>query len=259
MSVISESASHSTLVSAVSNWNIQSDGLDIRTADTPIPKERMSDETIHLLREARSKLTEDSAPAQPKGKKRKKFDIDNASTSAAPDGNSYPVESKPIYMKLKSNQREKISLASTINRMHSELLKCVYPTCVQFKFNISSTRSEPVRKTWDQAIKECKQKMTKALLNDMFTKYGSLKDQIGKDYDQLALILDEVQIKEIKDSLRKRDVGMAPILEHKSGLQYKQPKPQARPRPRKFIKPESEPPDSFRLQSPSQRTSSGLL
>ena len=52
MSVISESVSHSTLVSAVSNWNIQSDGLDIRTADTPTLKERLSDETINL-REAR--------------------------------------------------------------------------------------------------------------------------------------------------------------------------------------------------------------
>ena len=161
MSVISESASHSTLVSTVSNWNIQSDGLDIRTADTLIPKERLSDETIHLLREARSKLTEDSAPAQPKGKKRKKFDIDEASTSAASDRNSYPVESKPIYLRLKNNQRKKISLASTINRMHSELLKSVYPTCVQFKFNINSTRSKPVRKIWDQAIKECKEKRPK--------------------------------------------------------------------------------------------------
>ena len=50
MSMISESASHSTLVSDVSNWNKQSDGSDIRTVDTPIPKERLSDETIHLLR-----------------------------------------------------------------------------------------------------------------------------------------------------------------------------------------------------------------
>ena len=58
--------------------------------------------------------------------------------------------------------------------------------------------------------------MTKALLNDMFTKYGTLKDKINKDHDQLALILNEDQIKEIKDSLRKRDVGMAPVLEHRT-------------------------------------------
>ena len=33
MSVSSESASHSTLASAVSNWNLQRDGLDIRPVD----------------------------------------------------------------------------------------------------------------------------------------------------------------------------------------------------------------------------------
>ena len=95
MSVISESVSHSTVVSAISNWNIQSDGLDIRTADTPIPKERISDETIHLS-EARSKLTKHCAPIETKGKKRKKFNTDEASTSAAPDKNSYPVELNPF-------------------------------------------------------------------------------------------------------------------------------------------------------------------
>ena len=61
MSVISESVSHSTLVSAVSNWNIQSDRLDIRAADTPMPRERISEETMQLLSEARAKLTDNPA------------------------------------------------------------------------------------------------------------------------------------------------------------------------------------------------------
>ena len=236
MSVISESVSHCTLVSAVSNWNIQSDGLDIRAADTPMPRERISEETMQLLSEARAKLTDNPAPAQPKSKKRKKLGQDVPSTSVAPDRDNYPVESKPIYLRLKTNQRKKISLASVINRMHSELLKGVFPTCVQFKFNINSTRSEAVRKTWDQTIRECKEKMTKALLNDMFTKYSTLKGQISRDYDQLALILNEDQIKEIKDSLRKRDVGMAPVLEHRTKRQYEPPKP-SNQRNRKFIAP----------------------
>ena len=72
MSVISESVSHSRLVSAVSNWNIQSHGLDIRAADTPMPRERISEETMQLLTEARARLTENLIPAQPKSKKRKK-------------------------------------------------------------------------------------------------------------------------------------------------------------------------------------------
>ena len=37
MSVVSESESNTTLVDAVSGWNIQSEGLGIRAADTPIP------------------------------------------------------------------------------------------------------------------------------------------------------------------------------------------------------------------------------
>ena len=236
MSVISESVSHSTLVSAASNWNIQSDGLDIRAADTPMPRERISEETMQLLSEARARLTENPISAQPKSKKRKKPGQDAPSTSTAPDRDSYPVESKPIYLRLKTNQRKKISLANVINRMHSELVKGVFPTCVQFKFNINSTRSEAVRKAWDQTIRECKEKMTKALLNNMFAKYGTLKDQISKDYDHLALILNEDQIKEIKDSLRKRDVGMAPVLEHRTKRQYEPPKP-SNQKNRKFIAP----------------------
>ena len=59
--MISESASHSTPVSAVSYWNIQRDGLDSRPVDTPIPKKRISDGTLNLyiLSAARSKLTDD--------------------------------------------------------------------------------------------------------------------------------------------------------------------------------------------------------
>ena len=97
---------------------------------------------MQLLSEDRAKLTENPAPAQPKSRKRKKLGQDAPSTSVAPEKDSYPVESKPIYLRLKTNQRKKISLASIINTMHNELLKGVFPTCVQFKFNINSTRSE---------------------------------------------------------------------------------------------------------------------
>ena len=237
MSVISESASHSTLVSAVSNWNIQSDALDIRAADTPIPREHLSEETMKLLDEASAKLEANPVQAPPKGKKRKKFGQDAPSTSVVPDRNAYPVESKPIYLRLKTNQRKKISLASVMNRMHTELLKGVFPTCVQFRFNINSTRSDSVRKAWEGILKDCKERMTKALLNDMFTKYSALKEQINKDYDQLALLLTEQQIREIKDSLRKRDVGMAPTIEHRSKRQYEPPKTNNQQKKRKFIAP----------------------
>ena len=160
---------------------------------------------------------------------------DKPSTST--DRNNYPVESKPIYLRLKTNQRKKISTASLINKMHSQLLKGIYPSCVQFKFNINSTRSEPVKKSWERCIKECKDRMTKALLDDLFVKYSSLKNSISKDYDQLSHILNETQIREIKDSLRKRDVGMAPILELKTKRQFEPAKPQPRQKQRTVMVP----------------------
>ena len=57
MSVTSASVSHSTLTTAVSRLDLQSDGLDIRSADTPIPKDRLSEETLELLNEVNTRLT----------------------------------------------------------------------------------------------------------------------------------------------------------------------------------------------------------
>ena len=71
MSVVSESESNTTLVDAVSSWNIQSEGLGIRAADTPIPSERISNETLDLLSAASEKLTNDTTLGQQTSKKRK--------------------------------------------------------------------------------------------------------------------------------------------------------------------------------------------
>ena len=225
MSVVTESESNTTLVDAVSSWNLQSDELGIRAADTPIPTERISNDTLDILSAARDKLAYDTSIGPQKSKKRKTMDSTREGPSTSIDRNDYPIESKPIYLRLKANQRKKISTASLINKMHSELLKGIYPSCVQFKFNINSTRSEPIRKAWEKSIKECKERMTKALLDDLFVKYSTLKDAIGKDYDQLTRILTDTQVREIKDSLKKRDVGMAPMLELKTKRQFDPPKP----------------------------------
>ena len=48
MSVVSESVSHSTLITAYSNMDLQNDGLEFEFADTPLPKNRFSDDT-HIL------------------------------------------------------------------------------------------------------------------------------------------------------------------------------------------------------------------
>ena len=65
---------------------------------------------------------------------------------------------------------------SQINRMHTELLKTAHPACVEFNFNVSSNKSNSVRKSWELSIKECKERMTKAILDDLFVKYSSVKN-----------------------------------------------------------------------------------
>ena len=56
MSVVSESVSHSTLITAYSNMDLQNDGLEFESADTPLPKYRFSDDTLSILTGASTKL-----------------------------------------------------------------------------------------------------------------------------------------------------------------------------------------------------------
>ena len=80
---------------------------------------------------------------------------------------------------------KKIALASQISKMHSKLLKNIYPPSVEFKFNVNNSRSDGVQSAWSNIITECKQKLTKVLLNDMFCKYSQVKDNISKDFQLL--------------------------------------------------------------------------
>ena len=228
MSVVSESVSQTTLITAYSKLDLQNDGLDLDTADTPMPRGNISDETIELIRQATAKLDNPNKGQDPHTSKRARRDSGEASTSKGPDRSNYATETKPIYLRIKTNQRRKISFASQINRMHSELLKGAYPACVQFKFNCSSNRSDKVRKAWEIIIKECKEKLTKVLLDDLFYKYSSTKESLMKDYDELAHLLEPNQVTEIKESLKKRDLGLAPLLAEKNKRQYEPPKPRER-------------------------------
>ena len=67
-----------------------------------------------------------------------------------------------------------------------------------------------------------------ALLDELFEKYSSIKDAISTDYEQLTKIFNDNQIIEIKDFLKKRDKGMAPILAKRNKRQYEAPKGQER-------------------------------
>ena len=120
--------------------------------------------------------------------------------------------------------------------MHSELLKKVYPPSVEFKFNINKTRSDRVQVAWTTAIQECKHKLTKALLDDLFHKYSLVKQQIESDFQQLHQILNSAQLEEIKDSLNTRCSRLAPTYTNKAKRQFEKPStPRGQPKRRKIV------------------------
>ena len=203
--------------------------MDIRKPDTPFPQEKFSDETLDLLSRAREKLSHDPPKEQrPKSNKRIRRDRSpsagpSTKLSDVPERSDYPPESKHIYLRLKNNYRKKITLASQISKMHSELLKHRYPQIVDFKFNVNRNRDDRVRTTWTQIIDDCKQKLTKAILDEMFVKYSNIKGLINQDLTELEKILTSTQLQEIKGSLQKRSTGMAPMIAKKARRQYEAP------------------------------------
>ena len=104
--------------------------------------------------------------------------------------------------------------------MHSELLKKLYPPTVEFRFNINKNRSEKVQQTWTQVLDKCKQRLNKALVDEMFEKYDALKGLISQDFLKLEKILNSKQLQEIKDSLQKWSSGMVPVRAMKAQCQY---------------------------------------
>ena len=179
------------MTTAVSIIDLQSDTMENKGKGIPYPREKISDETLYLLVATSSKLAQDPPKEQrPKSGKCPRRDITpEAGTSKGPKRSSYPPESKPVYLRLKSNHKKKIAIASQISRIHCELLKKIYPPSVDFKFNINKSRSDKVQTSWKVILDECKQKLTKTLLDELFTKYSQVKDHIAKDYQTLGNIL----------------------------------------------------------------------
>ena len=108
---------------------------------------------------------------------------------------------------MKNNYRKKITLTSQISKMRSELLKKVYPPTVEFKFNINKNRSEKVKQAWTQILDECKQRLTKALLDEMYERYATIKGHISQYFLKLQKILNSKQLQEIRDTLQKGAQG----------------------------------------------------
>ena len=221
--------------------DLKSSELDLRGADTPFPKGRLSDETLDLLNEAKNKLEMDFPKEQcQKSSKRRRRDQSPApEPSTVPERYHYPPEYKPVYLRLKNNYRKKITLASQISKMHGELLKKVYPSIVEFKFNFNRNRNEKIKQAWSLIIDECKQRLTKALLDEMVERYSTIKNLISQDFVELEKILSNQQLQEIRESLQKRTTGMAPLIAMRTQRQYvavtKQPNKQPPVKKRKFV------------------------
>ena len=69
--------------------------------------------------------------------------------------------------------------------MERNLEKNSYPICVDFKFNINSTRNPKLNDAWTRAIRKCKTDMTVALIDDLQFNYNKTKAFIAKKWQNL--------------------------------------------------------------------------
>ena len=95
--------------------------------DTPIPKARISDETINTLNSLSTRLAE-IASKNNNTRKRRRAGFPNNRDPQEPyvdTRDHYPKESKSIYLRLKTICRKKLSLASNIKAMEGKLQRIV--------------------------------------------------------------------------------------------------------------------------------------
>ena len=67
--------------------------------------------------------------------------------------------------------------------MEETFSKNCFPTSVDFKFNINSTKNPVLKDTWSRSIRKCNTDMTLALLDVKM--YNNTKAQIAKDMTDL--------------------------------------------------------------------------
>ena len=90
--------------------------------------------------------------------------------------------------------------------------------CTHLVWNKSM--SEKVQAAWTFMINECKYKLSKTLLDDLFSKYSQVKQQIDTDFQQLDAILAGSQLQKIKQSLQTRCSKLAPTYTIKAKCLY---------------------------------------
>ena len=237
MSAPSTTASQTEFCNAMSSVRVTSEPAS--GYDTPMPENRISEETLRTLNAVKEQL-ELPMSNRNKPQKRKRVNSPNQSGPSAKKDytdlrDNYPAATKPIYLRLKNLHRKKLSLASTIKVMEGRLAKNQYPTSVDFKFNINSTRSPKLKDHWSRIIRRCKSELTTTLIDDLQAAYSRTKASIAKDLTELDTLLTKEQSQEIKDSLLDKFQQMAPIQIDKTQKQFadKQPKKRFNQAPRR--------------------------
>ena len=140
-------------------------------------------------------------------------------------------------MHLKNLVRKKVTMAASIKTLETNLGKNIFPKSVDFRFITNSTRDPTLKNRWASIILNCKKELTRAMIDDLYTKYGQIKDTINTKLIELETHLEPEQYAEIKAALNIRAKGMTSVFLKKKEQQFNPPKgrrrPQAGPRPQK--------------------------
>ena len=235
MSAPSTTASQTEFSDAMSKVHIYSEPPS--GCDTPVPISKISAETLDTLNEVSIRL--EAGTSNPRKRARQSSPNHTEPKSKTNPTNSrdtYPEQSKPIYLRLKTLHKKKLSLASTIKVMEGKLAKNLYPTSLDFKFNINSTRNPILKDAWSKAVRKCKTEMTLALTEDIQRTYNRTKASISKDMSELETLLSRDQFQEIKDSLSTKFKQMAPILMEQKHNQFRGTNATSKRRPAQAVR-----------------------
>ena len=197
MSAPSIIASQTDFCDAISRVNITSEPAS--GCDTPIPQMRISDETLSTLNQISAKLQGSQATNPCTLQQRGSLNSNETNPKYIDTRDQYPIAAKLIYLGLKGLHKK--ILAFSIKIMDGKLSKNCYPSSVDFRFNINSTRNPVLKDAWTRALRKCKTDMTLALIDDLQRNYNQTKAAIAKEMSDLETLLNPEQLQEIKDSL----------------------------------------------------------
>ena len=163
-------------------------------ADTPLPRENISNETLQLLDDAANKL---SVPN--KGIKRPRSGSPTTDHRA-----QYPSNSKQIYLKTKTLHKRKLALAANLHQIKQGIAEKKYPNQVNFRCSHPPNRDERFKSRWQDIIRKCKEDLTCLVIEDLDNKYQSTKAEIQGNMDTLGNILSTQQFSETKQFLDQK-------------------------------------------------------